>query len=128
MLSRLMLLGSLVCLTGCVEQAPPAPVSEATPAQETTAPVMIPASYSAGETLTVSVPDMHCPFVCYPRVKDTLAEQQGVESVELVEQKDEAAIDDPRLIVKLNGDFDAQSAVEALGTVGFDKGVEISAN
>ncbi len=127
MLTRLMLLGSLACLIGCAEQAPPAPVSEAAPAQEST-PTVVPASYTAGETLTFNVPDMHCPFACYPKVKETLAEQEGVESVELVEQKDEAAIDDPRVIVKLNGDFNAQSAVDALGTVGFAEGVEITAN
>jgi len=127
MLTRLLLLGSLVYLIGCTEQTPATPVSE-TPAAQENAPTVIPASYKAGETLTFNVPDMHCPFACYPRVKKTLAEQEGVESVELVEQKEEAVIDDPRVIVKLNGDFNAQTAVEALETVGFADGVEITAN
>jgi len=32
---------------------------------------------------------MHCPFACYPRVKELLEKEKAVDKVELAEQKDE---------------------------------------
>ena len=42
----------------------------------------------AGEskTLVLHVPDMHCPFACYPAVKETLESNPSVAGVDLVEQ------------------------------------------
>lgn len=119
-MKKLIVVGAL-SLIGCVQEAPAPPA-----AQQTNNEAAIPATpvvFHAGESLTMEVPEMHCPFACYPKVKETLAEQPGVESVELVEQKDENAIDDPRVVVKLNGDFDATNAIDALAKVGFNQSV-----
>ena len=69
--------------------------------------------------LTMHVPEMHCPFGCYPTVKETLEQQPGVSGVDLVEQSSDGAIDDPRVIVRLSDHFDAASAIGALADAGF---------
>ncbi|WP_339749990.1 hypothetical protein [uncultured Rubinisphaera sp.] len=116
MYTRFLTLAALICCIGCSESTSPQ-----TSTNETNAPAIptTPVKYESGQTLTVNVPDMHCPFACYPKVKQTIADQPGVESVELVEQEDENAINDPRIIVKLNGEFDSTSAIDALSKVGF---------
>lgn len=72
-------------------------------------------------TLVLKVPDMHCPFACYPSVKSTLEKEQAVESVELTEQKQEGAIDNPEVIVKYDAGFDLDAAIAALEQKGFTK-------
>ncbi|HBN77208.1 MAG TPA: hypothetical protein DD473_15615 [Planctomycetaceae bacterium] len=120
---RFLVLGTLACFVGCTESTSPQPSST-----ETNSPAIsaAPVKYEAGQTLTVNVPEMHCPFACYPRVKQTIADQPGVESVELVEQESEDAINDPRIIVKLNGEFDSTSAIDALSKVGFNESQVVS--
>jgi len=68
----------------------------------------------------LKVPTMTCPSGCWPTVKETLAAQPGVESVELAKQASEDAIDNPVVHVKLNGKFDSKAAVEALAKAGFE--------
>ncbi len=63
--------------------------------------------------------EMHCPFGCYPKVKETLEGIAGVAGVELAEQKKEGVIDNPKVYIKLNGDFDSKLAVAALEKEGF---------
>ena len=40
-------------------------------------------SSAESETVTIAVPEMHCEFACFPRVKETLESAEGVELVEL---------------------------------------------
>ena len=76
-------------------------------------------------SLTLNVPSMHCPHGCYPAVKEALESQDGVSGVDLVEQESEDEIDDHRVIVKLDGDFDTKQAIAALADAGFsDASVE----
>ena len=70
-------------------------------------------------TLTLNVPDMHCPFVCYPTVKKTLEENSAVAEVQLTQQKVEGTIDNPQVIVKYDPGFDLQSAMAELEKKGF---------
>lgn len=98
--------------------SPPPPTATVTEAVGTTTPVI----YKSTETpqLTLDVPEMHCPHGCYPAVKETLEGLKGVQSVELVPQKDPDVLDDRRVVVKLNGDFNATQATEALAEAGFN--------
>lgn len=67
----------------------------------------------------ISVPDMMCPYSCWPKVQETLAAQPGVESVQLAEQPvgtPEGEIKERVVELKLNGDFDADAAIAALAT------------
>ncbi len=62
---------------------------------------------------------MHCPFSCYPAVKENLEGQPGVEEVTLAKQEREGTIDNPQVFVKLNGSFDTNAAIAALKEKGF---------
>ena len=71
------------------------------------------------ESLTLAVPKMHCEFVCFPNVKETLESVETVESVELGPQKEEGAIDNRQVIVKFKPGFDVNDAVARLTKAGF---------
>jgi hypothetical protein len=71
-------------------------------------------------SLTLHVPDMHCPFACYPAIKKTLEESATVQQVELAEQKVEGTIDNPQVIINFNEGFDVNAAIAALKAKGFD--------
>lgn len=71
------------------------------------------------ETLVLHVPDMHCPFACYPAVKETLESDPSVAGVDLVEQKEEGVIDNPSVVVTYGDGFDLDVAVAALAKRGF---------
>ncbi len=106
---------------GCTPPAP-APVEPAKPAggaAPTSGTTSAIKSSTDNLKLVSMKVDMHCPFGCYPAVKKTLEEIAGVESVELAEQKKEGEIDNPKVYIKLNGDFDAKLAVAALEKEGF---------
>jgi hypothetical protein len=70
-------------------------------------------------TLTLNVPDMHCPFACYPSIKKTLESSETVEAVELAEQKEEGVIDNPQVIVNFTEGFDVDAAIASLEAKGF---------
>lgn len=70
-------------------------------------------------SMTLNVPEMHCPFACYPSVKKNLEERPEVASVELVPQKEEGIIDNPQVVVKYAEGFDASTAIALLETAGF---------
>ncbi|MCA9193917.1 MAG: hypothetical protein KDB03_19230 [Planctomycetales bacterium] len=70
------------------------------------------------------VPTMMCPYSCWPKVKETLAAQPGVEGVQLASQEKETEIDNPVVELKLNGKFDVSAAIAALKKVDFD-GAEV---
>lgn len=74
---------------------------------------------AATELVSLKVPEMHCPFACYPSVKSTLEGQTGVASVELVEQKEDGVIDNPVVLIKASTDFDIDQAIAALAKSGF---------
>lgn len=70
----------------------------------------------------LNVPDMSCPYSCWPKVKETLAAQPGVEGVQLAEQPadaQEGEIIERVVELKLNDQFDADSAIAALSKVSF---------
>lgn len=71
-------------------------------------------------SLTLHVPDMHCPFGCYPSIKKTLESSDAVEAVELAEQKMEGAIDNPQVIINFTEGFDVDAAIAALTAEGFE--------
>ena len=87
------------------------------------------ASNSQAETIRfvadkrINVPSMMCPYSCWPKVKETLAEQPGVEAVQLAEQPAgtaEGEIKERVVELKLNGNFDADAAIAALAKVSFE--------
>jgi len=89
-------------------------------AKEATEVAVTPAS----SKMVIKVPSMTCPSGCWPTVKKTLEQQEGVASVELAKQVEEASIDKPEVTVFYNGTFDAPKAIEALSKSGFD-GAEV---
>ena len=128
----------LLCLTfgfvGCDKPAesvpsvePPASsgTTDAEPADDDSAAVETPAIRFVADT-KFEVPNMECPYSCYPKVKETLAALPGVESVQLAEQPEgtaEGVIETKVVELKLNGDFDADAAVAALKQESFDASV-----
>ena len=70
-------------------------------------------------SLTMNVPEMHCPFACYPSVKENLEKQDDVISVELAPQKEEGVIDNRQVIVTYKEGFDPKKAIAVLDSVGF---------
>ena len=70
-------------------------------------------------SLTMDVPEMHCPFACYPSVKENLEKRGDVVSVELAPQKEEGVIDNPQVIVTCSENFDADQAIAMLEAAGF---------
>ena len=81
----------------------------------------------AGETqsLVLHVPDMHCPFACYPAVKQTLEAAPNVKAVDLAEQTEEGEIDNPQVIVSYADGFDLESAVARLAERGFKNATQV---
>ena len=89
-------------------------------AKETSEVAVTPAS----SKVIMKVPTMSCPHGCWPTVKKTLEEQEGVASVELAKQSDEETIDKPEVTVHYNGSFDSSKAISALSESGFE-GAEV---
>jgi len=112
--------GSVLAL-GCTppSAAPTTPVKPAggpAPTSGSTATSMVPANV---KLVSMKVEDMHCPLGCYPTVEKALAKVAGVSSVKLAEQKKEGTIDNPVVLVQVNGNFDPSAAIAALDKVGF---------
>ena len=76
-------------------------------------------AFTEGDTATLEVPKMMCPFACYPQVKETLEGIEGIKVVELVPQKEEGAIDDRRVTVTFAADVNGAEATSALEKAGF---------
>lgn len=118
-----------------IGQSPDAPVAAGAPAEAdgTEAPQSQAGSVTApsvGESgaaqqVTLRVPKMHCPFGCYPQIKKTLENEPGVLAVELAEQQQEGAIDNPVVHIQTSGEFDAQAAIDALAKAGFDQSTTV---
>ncbi len=110
--------------TGCTPSTESGSVTEAGSAtasvpSESQTPAATGISFHTGDTVTVKVPEMHCPFYCYPKVEETLTDLGGIKKIELVKQKAEDKIDDPRIILEFDGDFDWDTATKALEEAGF---------
>ena len=70
-------------------------------------------------TLTLSVPEMHCEFACFPKVKEALEQVATVEGVELAAQKEEGVLDNKQVIVKYKEGFDLDEALGLLADAGY---------
>ena len=70
-------------------------------------------------TLTLSVPNMHCEFACFPRVKEAIESADGVQEVQLAAQKEEGTIDNRQVVVKYDAGFDLGAALTLLSKEGF---------
>lgn len=112
--------------------------AEAPAAVETTAPPADPAAPKPDAasskntsavrfvaTKSVKVPTMMCPYSCWPKVKETLASQPGVEGVQLAAQAKETEIDNPVVELKTTGDFNAEAAIAALQKANFADAVVV---
>ena len=76
-------------------------------------------------TQSVKVPTMMCPYSCWPKVKETLASQPGVEGVQLAVQAKETEIDNPVVELITTGDFNVEAAIAALGKANFADAVAV---
>ena len=110
----LLVLSLLLVAAGCGESASVSGTSETV-----AKPEAITVSFDQGDTATLEVPEMSCPFMCYPKVKETLEGMDGVTAVELVPQEREDAINDRRVTVTFDGHVDGAEAVAALSKAGF---------
>lgn len=126
MMQKLRLMICLGFLAGCVGSestttiTPPTPDENSVAASTTTeAQDAVMVSFTAGESATLEVPEMSCPFACYPKVKETLESLDGITAVELVPQKEEGVIDDRRVTISFGGNVDGAAAVAALSDAGF---------
>lgn len=70
-------------------------------------------------TLTLAVPEMHCSFSCFPKVKEALEEDANVESVELGPQKEEGTLDNRQVVVQYKAGFEVNQAIKTLEANGF---------
>ncbi|KAA1261077.1 hypothetical protein LF1_36210 [Rubripirellula obstinata] len=70
-------------------------------------------------TLTLAVPEMHCSFSCFPRVKETLEKNEAVEQVVLGPQKVEGTLDNRQVVVQYKAGFAVDNALKMLATEGF---------
>ncbi len=111
-------------IAGCKPEAAPstptAPVSPPPSSGTTSRVESTPSSENAVRLVSLEVPEMSCPFSCWPKVKETLEGQSGVDSVQLAKQADENAIDNPIVHVQLNGEFNTNLAIQALSKAGFE--------
>jgi periplasmic mercuric ion binding protein len=76
-------------------------------------------------TQSVKVPTMMCPYSCWPKVKETLASQPGVEGVQLASQAKESEIDNPVVELKTTADFNVEAAIAALEKANFADAVVV---
>lgn len=123
--------GLIYYISQAPDSAPVAQGDSAAPADPTSLDVAYP-DIDAGDLqvadtqlVTLRVPEMHCPFACYPAVKKALEAEPGVVGVDLAEQKQEGVIDNPEVKIQVSDDFDAQAAIDALAKAGFDKSTTV---
>lgn len=84
-----------------------------------TAAVATPASAESAEILTLSVPEMHCEFACFPKVKEALEQVDEVAEVTLAAQKVEGVLDNRQVIVKCKEGFKLDEALSLLAAAGY---------
>ncbi len=112
-----------------VPAATPAPAAEPAPAAVEPKPESASAKRADAvrfvATQSVKVPTMMCPYSCWPKVKETLASQPGVEGVQLAVQAKETEIDNPVVELKTTGDFNVEAAIAALDKANFADAVAV---
>jgi copper chaperone CopZ len=114
--------------------APPISTSpEATPEATPAEPAKTDSGSKSGDSTirfvankSLKVPTMSCPHGCWPKVKETLAAQPGVEAVQLATQAKEGEIDNPVVELKTTVGFDAQAAIAALEKSSFPDAVVVN--
>lgn len=79
-----------------------------------------PSVFASSGSLTLDVPDMHCEFACFPRVKESIEGNDGVQSVELAEQQEEGVLDNRQVIVHYEAGFDLAKALTLLEKEGYE--------
>jgi hypothetical protein len=110
-------------MIGCGPSTPDSNNSGTTAPEQAAAPSAAPVDAGDTQQVSIHVPKMHCPFACWPAIKKTLEEQEGVAEVTLAQQAEEGKIDNPRVLVSVNDQFDGAGAVEALAAAGFSDSV-----
>lgn len=107
----------------------PAPAAEPVPAAVEPKPESASAKRADAvrfvATQSVKVPTMMCPYSCWPKVKETLASQPGVEGVQLAVQAKETEIDNPVVELKTTGNFNVEAAIAALEKANFADAVAV---
>ena len=117
------LLASTAFLIGCADDAFNAVETQhmEQTKQKTAAPSIdslpMATSFNAGDSATLAIPEMKCPFGCFPKAEDALANIDGVAGVELVEQEQEGVINARRVVVTFDGKVDGHAAIVALDSV-----------
>ena len=121
-MKRFALLASAALLIGCADTAVETvsttnadSTTESSTPEVDSAPVL--ASYEAGESVTLAIPEMSCAVMCFPKAKDALEEINGIAGIELVEQEEEGVINDRRVVVTFDGNVDSKTAIAALDAV-----------
>ncbi|TVS15173.1 MAG: copper chaperone [Planctomycetaceae bacterium] len=104
----LLLVFCLVTASGCGSQ-------EDSPAQSAT-PII-----PAGQTVSLSVPTMHCEAGCFSKIKEELEKHTGVAEVTLAEQASEDRLDNRVVYVLTDAPFESADAIAALDGLGFPK-------
>lgn len=99
-----------------------APLDELAPA---TAVSVDHAVVSQAGTMTLAVPEMHCEFSCFPRVKETLEKSDAIEQVVLAPQKEEGSIDNRQVIVHYKPGFELGDALARLDKEGFTESASV---
>ena len=110
-----------IALSGCAGDADDAPLAggpsagELEPNPPLGEPI-VNEGVEATATYEVSVPEMHCPYGCYPAVSETLAKLPGVAKVRLADEADaqDGEIEDRRVFVEAGEGFDIDAALSAL--------------
>jgi len=121
-MKRFALLASAALLVGCADTAiETASTSDADTTTESSTPEVesasMLASYGAGESVTLAIPEMSCAVMCFPKAKDALEEIAGIAAIELVEQEEEGVINDRRVVVTFDGKVDSKTAIAALDAI-----------
>lgn len=104
--------GLVLLVAGC---QPPATSQTASAPQVETSE-----SVAATQLVSLQVDGMTCPTGCYPIVRSAIAKQKGVVDVELAPQKEKDVIDNPIVMVKVQGDVDWDATLQAISRAGFD--------
>lgn len=98
----------LVTVSGCG-----APADSPAPGLSPTIP--------AGETVSFSVPTMHCEAGCFSKIKEELQKHPGVSEVTLAQQTSEDRLDNRVVHVRTDAPFNSADAIAALDKLGFPK-------
>ena len=104
---------------------PPAAAAPAVPPKPESASTKSADTVRFVATQSVKVPTMMCPYSCWPKVKETLALQPGVEGVQLASQAKESEIDNPVVELKTTADFNVEAAIAALEKANFADAVVV---